>query len=111
MAVEDFRLRVRRDLEGIGLSMESASYLLDDRPPGGWGDVVTNTTLDLRLEALEQRLRAEIAGVRSEIAGVRTEMADQRAGLRDEMREQTWRLTGALLASMGLVAAILRFTG
>ena len=104
MAVEDVRLRVRRDLEGVGLSMESASYLVDDRPPGGWGEVVTNTTLDLRLEVLEQRLRAEMAGVR-------TEMAEQRAGLHDEMREQTWRLAGALLASMGLVAAILRFTG
>ena len=49
--------------------------------------------------------------LRVEIAGVPTEMADQRAGMRDETREQTWRLAGARLASMGLVAAILRFTG
>jgi hypothetical protein len=90
MAVEDSRLRARRELEGIGLSMESASHLADDRPPGGWDSLVTKNAL-----------RAELAEIRVEIANLASE-------LRKEMRDQTWRLTGGLLAGMGLVAAILR---
>jgi len=74
--------------------MGTASYLVDDRPPGGRSALVTKETLHLELEAVEQRVRAEIAGLASE--------------LRSEMRDQTWRLMGTLLVAMGLVAAILR---
>jgi hypothetical protein len=98
MSVDEVRLRLRRKLEEA-YGVEEANLLLDH-------------TLDLKLEALEHRLRAEITGVRGElhkeIGGVRTEMANLASELRGEMREQTWRLTGALLASMALIAAILR---
>ena len=92
MAVEDMRLRTRRELEGIGLSVESASYLVDDRPPGGWDSLATH-----------DHLRAELAEVRVELANLASE-------LRKEMRDQTRWLTGVLLVGMGLVAAILRVT-
>jgi hypothetical protein len=94
--VDEVRLQVRRELEGIGLSMESASYLVDDRPPGDWGELVTNTTLDLRLEALEQRMHANMANLASE--------------LRKEMRDQTRWLTGVLVVAIGVVAALSRVT-
>ncbi|MEX0663303.1 MAG: hypothetical protein WD598_00875 [Acidimicrobiia bacterium] len=69
--------------------MEEAGLLLDN-------------TLDLKLEVLEHRLRADIAAVRVEIAGLA-------ARLHADMREQTWRLTGAMIASMAIIATILRF--
>lgn len=90
MAVDDARLRARRELEQIGLSMESASYLAGDRPPGGWESLVTH-----------DHLRAELADVRVEIANLASE-------LRGEMRDQTRWLTGVMLVGMGLIAAILR---
>jgi len=39
--------------------MEEASYLMD-RPAGGWSELVTNQTLDLKLAVLEHRLLGEI---------------------------------------------------
>jgi len=94
--VDEVRLQVRRELEGIGLSMESASYLVDDRPPGGWGELVTNTSLDLRLAALEQRTHANMATLASE--------------LRKEMRDQARWLTGVLVVAISVVAALSRVT-
>jgi len=35
MAVDNPRFRARHELEELGMSAESASYLVDDRPPRG----------------------------------------------------------------------------
>ncbi len=83
MAVEDLRLQARQELEGIGVSPESASFLVHDRPPGGWESLVTS-----------DQLRAEISALTAE--------------LRKEMQSQTRWLTGVLLVGMSLVAGILR---
>jgi hypothetical protein len=56
MAVEDVRLRARRELEEIGVSVESAAYLAEERPPGGWDSLVTRDVL-----------RAEIAELRASL--------------------------------------------
>lgn len=98
MAVESPRARARRELEHLGISMESASYLVDDRPPGGWESLVTHD----QLLATKAELRAEMSEIRVEIANLATE-------LRKEMRDQTRWLTGVLLVAMGLVAGIARF--
>lgn len=93
-----------------------------DRPPGGWSDLVTNQMLGARLDALRSDLvaeiamvrteigngRAEIADVRAEIAGVRSEIANVAAALRDELRGQTWRLSGLIFVAFGIVAALVR---
>jgi hypothetical protein len=60
LAVEEARARLRRQLEET-YGIEGAAILMD-RPPGGWSDLVTNQTLDLKLDALEHRLRAEFRG-------------------------------------------------
>jgi len=58
MAVDEQRLRIRKSLEEK-LGLEETAYLIEDRPPGGWGDLVTKEYLDLRIEALEHRLDAK----------------------------------------------------
>lgn len=92
MAVENPRVRAHNELEELGLSSESASYLVDDRPSGGWDSLVTHDQL------------------RAEVAEVRTEIANLASTLRDELRDQTWRLTTALLATVTLMTVILRVT-
>jgi hypothetical protein len=57
MAVDERQLRIRKSLEEK-LGLEETAYLIEDRPPGGWSDLVTKEYLDLRLEALEHRLDA-----------------------------------------------------
>ena len=92
MAVEEHRLRIRRSLEEK-LGVEEASYLMD-RPPGGWSDLVTNQTLDLKLEALEHRLTARI-----------TELS---ASVDRRLRAQTWIMVTSLITGLGLLGAVLR---
>ena len=41
------------------LGVEEASYLMD-RPAGGWSDLVTNHTLDLKFEVLDARFDARL---------------------------------------------------
>ena len=140
MTVDEHMTRLRRQLEEV-YGVDGAAILMD-RPPGGWGALVTNDTLDLKLAALEERTRAQFADVRREIAelrgdlrgeiaevrgelrseidsvggaiaelrgDLRGEIAGLRAELHAEMREQTWRLMGAMLASMVILGSILRF--
>jgi len=117
MTVDETMIRLRRQLEEAH-GVDGAAILMD-RPPGGWGALVTNDTLDLKLAALEERTRAQFAAVRGEIAevrgemrgeiaGVRGEIAGLRAELHSEMRDQTWRLIGSMLASMAILGSILR---
>jgi hypothetical protein len=85
MAVDEVRQHVRRRLEEL-MGAEGASYLMD-RPPGGWSDLVTNTMLDAKLAALEQRLLAEIER---------------------RFRIQTTFLVSAMIAGLGLFGLLVR---
>ena len=67
MVVEDIRTRLRRKLvETFGV--DEADLLLD-RPPGGWGDLVTNQTLDLRFAASEARMEGRLAELEHRMEG------------------------------------------
>ena len=84
MAAGDQYLKIRRSLERK-LGVEEASYLMD-RPAGGWSELVTNQTLDLKLDALRHELRVE---------------------LHRSIRQQTWAMMTALTVFatiFGLVA-------
>ena len=83
MAIEEARLRLRRRLEEM-FGVEEASILMD-RPPGGWNDLVTNHTLDLKLDVLRHELRGEMAQLRMEL---RTDMADLSASVDRRLRAQ-----------------------
>ena len=73
----------------------------------------------------EERLGAEMAGLRAEMSELRGELRAEMATLRAEMatlrgdltaqlhrelRNQTWRLTGAVFVSFGLFATLVRLT-
>jgi len=87
MAIEEpaVRVRLRRKLEEL-VGVEEADLLLD-RPPGGWSALVTNETLELKLEALEARLQSRIDRGFS---------------------AQTWRLVAAMAAFAGVLVGAIR---
>ena len=92
MAVEEARVRLRRQLEET-FGVEEASILMD-RPPGGWNDLVTNQTLDLKIDVLRYELK--------------TEMANLSASVDRRLRAQTWMMMTTMLAGVGLSATISR---
>ena len=60
--------------------MEEASYLMD-RPVGGWSELVTNHTLDLKFAVVEERFRG--IDERFELVDERFAMVDRRFDLVD----------------------------
>lgn len=98
MAVDEMLTALRHELERDD-GVEATAYLMD-RPRGGWDALVTKETLDLRLEALEQRTLAEFAHVRTEMTIMRVELTEQ-------LSRQTWRLATLVLASQGIVVGAL----
>ena len=97
MAIEEQRLRIRRTLEEK-LGVEEASYLMD-RPAGGWSDLVTNHTLDLKFSVIDERFRAvdeRFRTVDERFHALEAKIDTLRHELRAEMergfRRQTWSL-------------------
>jgi hypothetical protein len=86
MTVDEVRQRTRVKLEQL-LGAEEANWLMD-RPPGGWSDLVTNQTLDLKLSALEDR--------------VGRSMTELSASVDQRLRAQTWITTTTLVAGLAL---------
>lgn len=86
MAVEEVRARLRRQLEET-YGVEGAAILMD-RPPGGWSDLVTNQTLDLKIDALRHEFRASMEALSASV--------DRR------LRAQTWITTTALITGLAL---------
>ena len=92
MTVEDVRIRLRRQLEDA-FGVEEASILMD-RPRGGWSDLVTNHTLDLKIDALRSDLRAEMSALSASV--------DRR------LRAQTWMMMSTMIAAVGLSVTVSR---
>ena len=123
MAIDEQYLRVRRSLEEK-LGVEEASYLMD-RPVGGWSELVTNHTLDLkfavvdeRLAALEARFDARFEAMEARF-DARFEAMDATfdakldafrhelfAQMHHELRDQTWKMLTAVIAGMGVMGAV-----
>jgi hypothetical protein len=103
MTVEDVRVRLRRQLEDA-FGVEEASILMD-RPPGGWSDLVTNQTLDLKIDALRSDLRIEMSELRSDL---RVEMSKLSASVDGRLRAQTWMMMATVIAAVGLSVTLSR---
>jgi hypothetical protein len=99
---------LRRKLEEA-FGAEEASILMD-RPPGGWTDLVTNQTLDLKIDALRAELRGEMAELRGDVAALgaelRGEMAELSASVDRRLRNQTIVMTTTLIAGITLSATL-----
>jgi hypothetical protein len=110
MTVEEARVRLRRQLEDA-FGVEEASILMD-RPPGGWNDLVTNQTLDSKVDALRFELRTEMADLRTEMAVMRTdlrvEIANLSASVDRRLRAQTWMMMSTMIAAVGLSVTLSR---
>jgi hypothetical protein len=110
MTVEEARVRLRRQLEDA-FGIEEASILMD-RPPGGWSDLVTNQTLDLKIDALRSDLHTDMGDLRSElkleISDVRVEMANLSASVDRRLRAQTWMMMSTMIAAVGLSVTLSR---
>jgi hypothetical protein len=125
MAVDEQYLRIRRTLEEK-LGVEAASFLMD-RPPGGWSELVTNHTLDLKFAEFEARADARIDALsaafdlrfvalegRLDTMDARFDAMDKRIdGLdrRLEVIDQrlaglSWKLITAVIAAMTVMSAI-----
>ena len=109
MAVDEHSLRIRRSLEET-LGVEEAAYVIEGRPPGGWGSLVTKEHLDLRLGAIGDRLEGL-----EERTALRLEAFEERVGRRlaeldssvdRRLRAQTWIMTGTLLTGLGIALAL-----
>jgi len=73
---------------------DAAEALMALLPPVGWADVATKSDL----QGVERTLRADL----------RAETQTLRAEMHSLFRAQTWRFSGAILAGMGLAAAVAR---
>ena len=76
-----------------------------DRPPGGWSDLVTNQTLDLKIDALRSDLRIEMSELRSEL---KVDMANLSASVDRRLRAQTWMMMSTMIAAVGLSVTLSR---
>src|SRR6476646_213956 len=102
MTVEEARVRLRRQLEDA-FGVEEASILMD-RPPGGWSDLVTNQTLDLKIDALRSDVRTQMSDLRSELkvelSEIKVEMSALSASVDRRLRAQTWMMMSTMIAAV-----------
>lgn len=93
--------------------MEEASYLMD-RPVGGWSELVTNHTLDLKFAVVDERFtamdakfdarfRSMDATFDAKLDAFRHELFAQ---MHRELRDQTWKMLTAVIAGMGVMGAV-----
>ena len=83
-----------------------------DRPPGGWSDLVTNQTLDLKIDALRAELHGDMSDLRIETSALRSElrveMAWLSASVDRRLRAQTWMMMSTMIAAVGLSVTLSR---
>jgi len=112
----------------------SGAEILMDRPPGGWGELVTNHTLDLRFTVSEERFDRKLDSLESRL-GSRVDALEARMELRfagvdarfveiehrfdrfelqllaqvdRRLRSQAWVTISTVIAAMGVIVAAIR---
>jgi hypothetical protein len=106
--------RLRAKLEET-YGVDGAAILMD-RPPGGWGDLVTNASLhreltalesriDLKLDALETRIDARFAAVDHRFDRFELQLLSQ---VDRRLRAQSWVTISTVIAAMGIIVAAVR---
>jgi hypothetical protein len=121
VTVDEDRMHLRTRLEEL-VGMSGAEILMD-RPPGGWSDLVTNHTLDLRfaafeerfdrkLDALEARMELRFARIDARFAEVdhRFDRFEHEllAQVDRRLRAQAWMTISTIVAVGGVLVAAIR---
>jgi hypothetical protein len=110
VAIDERYLRVRRSLEEK-LGVEEASYLMD-RPVGGWSELVTNHTLDLKFEILDERFKAideRFQSLEERLDARFVALEHKLTGdIERHIRVQTWTVVTALFAALAMLGAFLK---
>ncbi len=125
MTVDEDRMRLRTRLEEL-VGMSGAEYLMD-RPAGGWSDLVTNHTLDLRFAASEERFDRKLDAVEARLgsrvdaleAHMELKFADVHhrfdsfehqllAQVDRRLRSQAWMTISTIVAVGGVIVAAIR---
>ncbi len=121
MTVDEDRMHLRTRLEEL-VGMSGAEILMD-RPPGGWSDLVTNHTLDLRFTASEERFDRKLdtlaANLELRFAAIDARFAevDHRfdrfehqllAQVDRRLRSQSWMTISTIVAVGGVIVAAIR---
>lgn len=110
MSIDQDRIELRLKLEEL-VGVSGAGILMD-RPPGGWGDLVTNHTLDLRFAAFEERIDRRIDGLEHKIDRFEDKIDQSRLEILVEMhrrlRAQTWMTITTFTALAGVIVAAIR---
>jgi hypothetical protein len=108
----------------------SGADILMDRPPGGWSDLVTNHTLDLRFAAFEERMDRKLDALQAQMelrfAAVDARFADIEHRLVDldhrfdrfehqllaqvdrRLKSQAWVTISTVIAAMAVIVAAVR---
>jgi len=117
---EQSRYSLHQLLEGV-LGPSGANSLMELLPPVGWADVATRRDLDAlegriggRINALDARLSGRIDALDARLGGRIDGLAGRMEAMEERVlgriehvaRVQTWSFAGALIAAMGLVAAL-----
>jgi hypothetical protein len=105
VAAEDVRLRLRRKLEEM-VGVDEADLLMD-RPPGGWGDLVTKDWLHLELSVIEAKIDTQSARFDG-IEGRLDKLEVRMTSLERELRAQTWRLVGMMTGLLAALAVVIK---
>ncbi len=125
MTVDEDRMRLRTRLEElVGVS---GAEILMDRPPGGWSDLVTNHTLDLRFAAFEERFDRKVDALEARVdrkvdaltanMELRFAEVDHRfdrfehellAQVDRRLRSQAWMTISTIVAVGGVLVAAIR---
>ena len=107
MSVDEARMRLRAQLEET-YGVDGASILMN-RPPGGWGDLVTNESLHRELNALESRidlkLDARFAAIDHRFDRFEHQLLAQ---VDRRLRAQSWVTISTVIAAMGIIVAAVR---
>jgi hypothetical protein len=97
------QVRLRRKLEEL-VGVEEADLLMD-RPPGGWGALVTKDWLDERLTHERELTDERFRGIDLQFAALRHELLGK---IDQAITAQTWRLAGLLISVTAIVVAALK---
>ncbi len=112
MAIDAHEWQVFYERSREVMGPDWAATLVKAIPPAGAEALTTRADLAALEERFGLRMAVELAQVRTEMAelrgDVRSDIADLRASIEEKLRGQTWRLSGLVVATLGVGITLAR---